>query len=110
MRRAAALSRVMRVMVAAGLLVVAAVTQAATSWPRPSITLSVPRSDDPTQAAYQDRLTPQVWLTRGPTRGLYNIKKENSYVAGSPADTEWAFGTTADLPNLRFTSWVNWHQ
>src|SRR5262249_27934908 len=27
----------------------------------------------------------------------------------SPADTEWAYGTTADLPNLRFTNWVAFH-
>lgn len=59
------------------------------------------------EAANQDRITDNVWLTRGEQRGLFNIKVESSYSDTSPADTEWAEGTTAQLASgtLVFTTW-----
>ena len=50
---------------------------------------------DWTMEANQDRITDNVWLTRANTRGIFNIKTESNYTDNmSPADTEWAFGTT----------------
>ena len=64
---------------------------------------------DPTQAANQDRLTSNVWLTRGGNRGLYNIAKEAFFTHSvSPADTEWASGTTANYASLTYTDWETW--
>jgi hypothetical protein len=65
--------------------------------------------------ANQDRITANVWLTRGFTRGLYNIARESSYqVASSPIGTRWAFAglngnpttiSAADFAELTFDSW-----
>jgi hypothetical protein len=84
-------------------------TDAATIWNGPPITFSKANGADPTQAANQDRITPQVWITRGSSRGIYNAKVESSYSDTSPADTEWAYGTTANLASLTFKSWVEWN-
>ncbi len=92
------------------LLVIATAAEAATIWTGPRITFAKLNSDDATLPQFQDRMTPRVWLTRGPNQGFYNIAQESTFTrATSPADTEWAFGTTADLPNLKFTTWVNYH-
>ncbi len=41
---------------------------------------------------------------------MYNIAQESTYTDFvSPVDTEWAFGTTANLSNLTFDSWENTH-
>lgn len=67
---------------------------------------------DFTIAANQDRITDNVWITRGDTKGIYNIKIETEYDGGdtygeSPLDTEWAFGTVAGgVSNLNFTTWA----
>src|SRR5436190_24384606 len=92
-------------LVAVVLLAIANVSAAATIWNGPRITFSKFRGDNETLPQFQDRITPRVWLTRGSSRGLYNIRQENGFNRGvSPVDTEWAFGTTADLPNLKFTN------
>src|SRR5437867_8642600 len=84
--------------------------QAATIWNGPRITFTKLRGQDPTLPQFQDRITPRVWLTRGNNGGLYNIRQEFPFVRGvSPVDTEWAYGTTADLPNLKFANWVVFH-
>ena len=49
--------------------------EAATIWTGPKITFTKLRVDDPTNPAFQDRLTPRVWLTRGTNRALYNIRQ-----------------------------------
>lgn len=82
-------------------------------WNGPSMTFAKAANSDWTQAANQDRLTANVWLTRASTQGLFNIAtgKETSYDRNSnisPSDTEWAAGTTADFANLTFSSWYNW--
>jgi len=62
------------------------------------------------QAANQDRITPNVWITRGDTEGIFNIKTESDYDKlgrTSPADTEWAMGTTSNLGSLVFDNWYN---
>src|SRR5262245_1359888 len=82
---------------------------APTIWTGPQTTFTKAASADPTQAANQDRLTPNVWITRGNTAGLYNAKTETSFSHfSSPADTEWANGTTANYNSLSYTDWNTW--
>src|SRR4051812_16940388 len=95
---------------AANLITMATTAEAATVWTGPRITFTKLRTDNETLPAFQDRITARVWLTRGGSRGLYNILQETGFSRGiSPVDTEWSYGTTADLPNLKFTNWVAWH-
>ena len=63
---------------------------------------------DHTQAANQDRITDNVWLTRADTQGIFNIKVEDKYDKSThtaPADTEWALGSAADFASLTFDTW-----
>ena len=64
-------------------------------------------------AANQDRIADGVWITRRDKRGLFNIAREAGYEVSdeetSPRGTEWAWGTTADLPDLAFVSWRSWY-
>ena len=82
--------------------------QAATIWSGPPLTFSKAAFADPTQAANQDRMTSGVWITRGSSQGLYNAEAEAGYGSGSPADTEWAYGTTANYATLTYAPWVTW--
>lgn len=75
-------------------------------WQSGFITFTKANNADFTQADSQDRITDNVWITRGDTRGIYNFATENSYVDfSSPEDTEWAYGTTADIGTLTFEDW-----
>ena len=82
--------------------------RAATIWNGPTLSFSKAAFADPTQAVNQDRMTPNVWITRGNSQGIYNAKTEASYGVGSPADTEWAYGTTANYATLTYTPWLTW--
>jgi glucose/arabinose dehydrogenase len=85
--------------------------RAATIWNGPPMTFTKAGFADPTQPANQDRLTPNVWLTRDNTEGLYNKHLESSYDKlnrTSPVDTEWAYGTTANYASLTYGSWYAW--
>jgi hypothetical protein len=85
-------------------------------WNGPLISFTKPDFGDPTLPVNQDRLTSNVWLTRGDFFPLFNIAIEPGYTGGSPADTEWAFGPTqpgnpgsiraSNHANLAFTSFV----
>ena len=80
-----------------------------TIWNGSTITFTKPNNAVWTQAANQDRITPNVWITRADTQGIFNIKTESSYdkIGGSsPDDTEWAFGTTSNIGTLTFAPWV----
>lgn len=91
------------------LLVVPVSTHAATVWSGPKVVFTKSDGADPKQAANQDRLTSNVWLTRGTSQGLYNIAREASFSHSfSPADTEWATGTTANYASLKYTDWDTW--
>jgi hypothetical protein len=82
---------------------------AATIWNGPVTLFSKAGGADPTQAVNQDRLTPNVWITRGGIQGLYNAKTESVFTQFfSPADTEWANGTTANYAALSYTDWNTW--
>lgn len=60
---------------------------------------------DPEVASNQDRMTDNVWITRGNDGGqIYNAKTESiADKVASPAGTLWAVGTVADKDNLSFT-------
>src|SRR5690349_14268935 len=94
---------------ALGLWILNLAADAATIWTGPQITFSKAGGADPSQPANQDRIMPDVWITRRDTMGIYNAAAEAGYSNGSPAGTEWAYGTTADVANLRFSSWVEWN-
>lgn len=82
---------------------------AATIWTGPPLTFTKAAAADPTLAANQDRLTPNVWITRGSTQGIYNAKTESSFThLVSPAGTEWAYGTTANYATLTYQPWETW--
>lgn len=55
----------------------------------------------------QDRITESVWITRKNVQGIFNIQQENgfSHEEGSPADTEWSYGTTEEIDDLIFEPW-----
>jgi len=80
---------------------------AALVWNGSSITYSQP-SPDPTQSANQDRLAPNVWLTRTNSGGLFNAFSETFAGTLSPTDTEWAFGTADQYKSLTFSNWLGW--
>ena len=61
---------------------------------------------DPNIAENQDRLTPNVWITRDNDGGqIYNTAKESSAdKSNSPIGTEWAIGSLDQLSTLKFDS------
>jgi hypothetical protein len=81
----------------------------ATVWTGPLITFNDPNGADPTLPQNQDRLTGNVWITRGPSEGIYNARTETNFTDFfSPADTEWANGALADYASLGYTNWNYW--
>ena len=78
---------------------------AQTIWNGPNITFTKAPLADPTLQENQDRITDDVWITRGNSQGLFNASKESSHSITSPTGTEWAKGTTADIASLNFTPW-----
>lgn len=79
-------------------------------WTGEKITFVKGNFDNPLLESSQDRITDLVWITRGNSNVLFNAKTESSAeISGyiSPADTEWAEGTTNDLNNLVFTDFKN---
>ena len=74
-----------------------------TIWRGQRIVFTKAANADPTSPQAQDRITPRVALTRGATNILFNATQEQRAApASSPAGTLWSFGTTDDIPNLRF--------
>jgi hypothetical protein len=83
-------------------------------WTGPAITFTKADDADIGLAANQDRIADGVWITRKDRRGLFNVAREVGYEAGfayatPPTGTEWAWGTTADLPHLVFSTWRHWN-
>jgi hypothetical protein len=78
-------------------------TEAATIWTGPTLSFNNHSVSD------VDQITPKVWLTRGGVQGIYNAVTETSFTHNfSPADTEWANGTTANYASLSYTDWNTW--
>jgi len=95
------------------------VARGQTVWSGPITVFTKPADGDPTQSENQDRLTDNVWLTRGfpSSGGIYNIRTEAFYdQSSSPSDTEWAtslVGNNSDKliaasnhADLDFTVWA----
>ena len=59
---------------------------------------------DPTNSLNQDRITDNVWITRGNNGGqIYNAAKESSdNKTKSPIGTQWAIGTLDKIDGLIF--------
>ena len=68
------------------------------------ITFSKADGADPALAENQDRITDNVWITRGNGGGqIFNIKlSQSSNKNNSPLDTEWAIGDKDDRNTLTF--------
>jgi hypothetical protein len=79
----------------------------ATIWNGPAITYNQP-TPDPAQASNQDRITPDAWLTRAASKGLFNAYAETNASAFSPLNTEWAFGALTNYASLPYTNWLTW--
>jgi hypothetical protein len=92
-------------------------------WTGPAVTFSKVGADDPALEENQDRLTDNVWITRGGAAqgGIFNIApgQETSYDFTnhmSPFDTEWATDLVGDngeetiaasnFAALDFTTWA----
>ena len=59
-----------------------------------------------TDPAAQDMITPNVIITRGNVRGIFNIAVETSFNAAvSPTDTEWAFPNNNAGKDIAATNW-----
>src|SRR5205823_5594899 len=81
----------------------------ATVWTGATTTFTKLPGSVPTDPANQDRMTSQVWLTRGAIQGLYNAKSESGFTHFfSPAGTEWANGSLADYASLTYHDWNTW--
>ena len=79
-------------------------TSSSIIWNGSLITFEKSDGADPTAEANQDRLTSNVWITRGNNGGqIYNIAKENtSNKDNSPVGTAWAIGTLDQIESLSF--------
>jgi hypothetical protein len=90
-------------------------------WNGPTTTFSKVGTANPSLTANQDRLTDNVWITRGGSLsgGIYNAKVEASYnkvLDNSPLGTEWATSlvgdnadreiTASNFAALDFTTWA----
>ena len=81
---------------------------ALTLWEGANMTITKPNGADSTLEENQDRITENVWLTRGNQGVLYNaVNEEAANNNSSPAGTEWAQGTFADIASLNFTNFLS---
>lgn len=78
-------------------------------WTGAAITFTNLPGSDPTLPSSQDRLTLEVWLTRGARHGLYNAAVENANSSLSPVGTEWAYGELPNYAALTYQTWVEWN-
>jgi Bacterial Ig domain len=90
-----------------------------TIWTGPNITYTHTSADasNPTLPANSDQITPNVWITRATSLGIFNAKTQTSYGAqgsqgsgtpdGSPSDTEWAIGSIDNYASLSYGSWFS---
>ncbi len=80
-----------------------------TIWSGSKITFTKGYETDPNQEVNQDRITDNVWITRGNSgREIFNAATESSATKGfSPAGTEWAVGTTEEIQYLTFSAFRN---
>lgn len=74
-------------------------------WEGPMITFEKEVGADPTNEANQDRITDEVWITRGNSGGqIFNIFTETAASNSiSPEGTLWAIGTLSEVDSLSFS-------
>ena len=78
-------------------------TSSSNIWNGPMVQFTKEDGADFSQESNQDRITPNVWITRGNGGQIFNIAKENSADKGdSPAGTLWAKGSINNIDNLTF--------
>jgi hypothetical protein len=78
-------------------------TSSSDIWSGPMVQFSKKDGADFSQESNQDRITSNVWITRGNGGQIFNIAKENSADKGdSPAGTLWAKGSVDNIDNLIF--------
>lgn len=78
--------------------------ESATVWNGEPIIFEKADGAEPTAAENQDRITENVWITRGNNGGeIYNAAIEDGSTKGvRPRGTEWALGSTEELGSLEF--------
>jgi hypothetical protein len=82
---------------------------APTIWNGPLTNFTHVNFSNPSLAANQDRLTSDVWITRGASQGLYNAFDEGGFSHFfSPQGTQWADGSLANYASLTYTDWNSW--
>ena len=82
-------------------------SQGAIVWNGPTITFTQPAG---VGTSVQDHLTPDVWLTRDTSQGLFNAVTEAAYTHFfSPQDTAWAYGSLANYATLSYMDWEDWN-
>ena len=80
-----------------------------TLWTGPTTSFVNNPGSDPGQPANQDRLTADVWITRGGIQGLYNAATESGFTHFlSPQNTTWSDGALADYASLTYVDWDTW--
>jgi hypothetical protein len=85
------------------------VINAATVWNGPTMVFAKTPFADWTKEANQDRITPNVWITRANSQGPFNAETESGFAHFlSPADTAWASGQLADYATLTYADWNTW--
>jgi len=91
------------------ILLLAISAHAATVWDGPMISFTKTNYANPLLAENQDRLTANVWITRGSSQGLFNARTESRFTHFlSPAGTEWANGSLENYATLSYTNWNHW--
>ena len=80
-----------------------------TLWTGAATTFNKSDGSNPNLEENQDRITENVWITRGNTGGqIFNIAINNSAdKTESPVGTEWAIGTLDELESLTFNYFRN---
>jgi surface protein len=75
-----------------------------TIWDGTTIVFTKADGANPEEEANQDRITDNIWITRGNDGGqIFNIKTETSYnKTDSPVGTKWAVGTLDEIETLTF--------
>ena len=96
------------ILVLAG-LIVSLSAHGQTLWTGPTTNFVNVDGSDPTQAANQDRLTADTWITRGSSSGIYNAAVEGGFSHFfSPSNTLWSDGTLANYASLTYVDWDTW--
>lgn len=82
------------------------VSEDAVIWTGANMSFDKVAGADPSVAENQDRLTDNVWITRGNNGGqIYNAVEEDAATKReSPRGTLWAIGTIDEIENLNFAN------